>query len=185
MRRSMVTMSVALFALSTSLAAQSAVAVGLAATLGEGWQIEGADVGLVRPLGAGPLRHWSVVGRVGSFIDQGSFIGGQRGVLGGLALGVRTGSVTVAEFGNDPDFTRVTLDVTVEATGYLAANSPLPHGSAWIGAAVLPAIRLGEPNTTQFTVLLGPAAFLGHNAEVRVFLGVRAELPLARTQPAP
>lgn len=178
-------MSVGLLALSTSLAAQSAFTVGLAATLGEGWQLEGADVGLIRPLRAGPVRKWSAVARVGSFIDQGSFIGGQRGVVGGIALGLRSGSVTVAELGNDPDFTLITFDVTIEAAGYLAANSPLPQGSSWLAASVLPAIRIGDPGATQFTVLLGPAWFLGHTAETRVFLGVRAEMPLARREPAP
>ena len=178
-------MSVALWALSTPLASQSAFTVGLAATLGDGWQIEGVDAGVVRPLGLGPLRHWTAVGRIGSFIDQASFIGGQRGVLGGLALGARTGNMTLAEVGTDPDFTRVTFNVTIEAAGYLAANSPLPHGSRWVTASVLPAIRIGDPATTQFTIMLGPAWFLGHDAEVRVFLGLRAELPLAQGPPAP
>lgn len=178
-------MSIALWALSTPLAAQSAFTAGLAATLGDGWQIEGADVGIVRPLRLGPLRRWTAVGRVGSFVDQGSFFGGQRGVLGGIALGVRTASMTVAEIGTDPDFTRITFDLTVEAAGYLAANSPLPHGSQWMAASLLPAIRVGDPAATQFTMLLGPAWFLGHASAVRVFLGLRAELPLAQGPPAP
>jgi hypothetical protein len=133
----------------------------------------------------GPLRHWTAVGRIGSFIDQASFIGGQRGVLGGLALGVRTASGTLAEIGTDPDVTRIAVDVTVEAAGYLAANSPLPHGSSWVAAAVLPAIRIGDPNTTHFTAMVGPAWFLGPEADVRVFFGVRAEVPLAPRRPAP
>ena len=185
MRRFMVPMFVALPALSTPLAAQSAYTVGLAATLGDSWQIEGVDIGLVRPLRLGPVRRWTAVARVGSFVDQASFFGGQRGVLGGIALGVRTGSVTVAEVGTDPDFTRITFDVTVEASGYVAANSPLPHGSSWVAASVLPSVRIGGPAATQFTVLLGPAWFLGHASEVRVFLGLRAEVPLARGQPVP
>jgi hypothetical protein len=178
-------MSVALWALSTPLTAQSAFTAGLAATLGDGWQIEGADVGLVRPLRLGPLRRWTAVGRVGSFVDQASFIGGQRGILGGVALGVRTASLTLAEIGTDPDFTRIMFDLTVEAAGYLAANSPLPHGSSWTAASLLPAIRVGDPTTTQFTMFVGPAWFLGHDSRLRVFLGLRAELPLAQGPPAP
>jgi hypothetical protein len=178
-------MSLALSALSTPLAAQAKLTIGFAATLGEGWQIEGADLGVVRALDLGPMRHWLAVARVGSFVDQGSFIGGQRGVLGGLALGLRSGSTTIAEFGNDPDFTRVYFDVTVEVAGYVAANSPLPLGSRWVSAGVLPAIRYGESGMTQFMVLLGPTAFLGRDGGVRVFLGVRAEVPLARGGRAP
>ena len=41
--------------LSTPLAAQSAWTLGLAATLGGGWQIEGADLGVVRRVRAGPI----------------------------------------------------------------------------------------------------------------------------------
>jgi hypothetical protein len=173
-------MSLALLSLSTSLAAQSVLTMGFAATLGSGWQIQGADVGIVRPLRVGPVRKWSAVGRVASFIDQGAFIGGQRGVVGALALGVRTSSVMVAELGNDPDVTRITFDVTLEAAGYLAANSPLPQGAAWVSTGILPAIRMGNPGTMQFTVLVGPTWFLGPESGVRGFLGLRAEVPLAR-----
>lgn len=178
-------MSLALSALSTTLTAQGKITAGLAATLGEGWQIEGADLGLVRPLGLGPMKFWTAVARVGSFTDQGSFIGGQRGVLGALALGLRTGSVTLAEMGNDPDITRITFDVTVETAGYVAANSPIPQGPRWMSVALLPALRYGDPDQTQFTLLLGPMAFFGRDVDVRAFLGVRAEVPLARGGSAP
>jgi len=178
-------MSLALSALSTPLAAQGKITVGLAATLGEGWQIEGADLGIVRPLALGPMKYWTAVARVGSFTDQGSFIGGQRGVLGALALGLRTGSVTVAELGNDPDISRISFDVTVEAAGYVAANSPIPQGPRWMSAALLPTLRYGDPEQTQFTLLLGPMAFFGRGVDVRVFLGVRAEVPLTRGGRAP
>jgi hypothetical protein len=167
------------------VAAQGAFSVGLAATLGEGWQMQGADFGLVGPFGLGPLRHWSVTARVGSFIDQGAFFGGQQGIVGALALGVRTGSIRLAELGTEPNFTSISLDVTFETAGYLAANSPLPHGSRWMAAAVLPALRTGGPGSTQFALLIGPAAFLGHETEVRMFLGLRGEWPLAPRKSVP
>jgi hypothetical protein len=173
-------MFVSLLFLSTSVAAQSVLTVGFAATLGSGWQLQGADVGIVRPLRVGPVRSWSAVGRVASFIDQGAFFGGQRGVVGGLALGARSRSVMVAELGNDPDVTPIAFDVTFEAAGYLAANSPLPQGAAWVAVGVLPAIRIGGPGTMQFTVLVGPTLFLGPESRVHGFLGLRGEVPLAQ-----
>ncbi|HXF96948.1 MAG TPA: hypothetical protein VNI61_12690, partial [Gemmatimonadales bacterium] len=136
--------------------------------------------GLVRPLALGPVRRWTVAARAGSFVDQAAFFGGQRGIVGALALALRTGSATVAELGNDPDVTRVSMDLTLEGAGYVAANSPLPHGSPWAAVALLPGIRVGDPGSSQFTVLLGPTAFLGHRSAVKGFLGVRLELPLAR-----
>lgn len=178
-------MSLALSALSTPLAAQGGFTVGLAWTLGDGWQISGADVGLVRPLALGPVRHLTAVARLGSFIDQTSFFGGQRGVVGGLALGLRSGSAPIAEFGNDPDLSRIYFEVTVEAAGYVAANSPLPLGPRWVSAAVLPAIRFGEPGSPQYTLMLGPTVFFGRDGGVRGFLGARVEVPLARPGRAP
>lgn len=178
-------MSLALAALSTPLAAQSSLAVGIAATVGDGWQLEGADVALVRRVTVGPLRRASLGVRVASFVDQRAFFSGSRGVVGGVTLGARTGTAPVAELGNDPDVTQVGFDVTFEAAGYVAANSPLPQGSAWLAAAILPAIRIGDPAGAQFVVLLGPTVFFGREARARAFLGVRAELPLARAQPAP
>src|SRR5256885_2495576 len=81
-RRSMVTMSAALWALSTPLGAQTrgAWTLGFAGTLGGGWQVEAADVGYARAVRAGPLRVASLTARLGSFIDEGAIIGGGRGV---------------------------------------------------------------------------------------------------------
>ncbi|MGH7701412.1 MAG: hypothetical protein ACREMJ_12945 [Gemmatimonadales bacterium] len=185
MRRSIVPMSLALAALSTPLAAQSSLAVGLAATVGDGWQLEGVDVALVRGVALGPLRRASLGVRVASFVDQRAFFSGSRGVVGGVAVAARTATARIAELGHDPDVTQVGFDVTFEAAGYLAANSPLPQGSAWLGAALLPGIRVGDPAGGQFVVLLGPTVFFGRDAGVRALLGVRAEFPLARAQPAP
>lgn len=186
MRRSILIMSIAWGGLSTPLVAQAAWTVGLAATIGGGWQIEGGDIGYVRGVGAGPIRHLSVVGRFGSFIDEGAIFGGARGFVAALALAARTGTARVFELGSDLESTTsVGLDVTFEATGYLGSHSPLPQGSPWGAVAVLPGFRVGRAGEVQYSLLLGPTVFVGEETDVRTFLGIRVEVPLARPERQP
>src|SRR2546425_13164992 len=101
-RRSMVTMSAALWALSTPLGAQShgAWTLGFAGTLGGGWQIEAADIGYARRVRAGPLRVAALTARLGSFVDEGAVLGGARGFGFGLTLGGLTGLHPIASLGS-------------------------------------------------------------------------------------
>lgn len=171
--------------LSTPLAAQSSWMVGLAATLGGSWQIEGVDVGLTRRAPAGPMRHWGAMVRLGSFINQDDLFGRAQGFVAALTLGVRSGRATILELGDERAGTRVTLDLTLETTGYLASNSPLAVGSAWGALSLLPGVRMGDPGATQFALVFGPTVFVGDTTEVRAFLGIRIESPLARRRPQP
>ena len=189
MRRSIGTMLVALAALSTPLASQGksgggggggGFTGGLAFTVGGGWQIEGLDAGYMRRVHAGPIAALSLTGRLGSFIDEGAIIGGARGFVFGATLGAHTRAATLAELGADTSATRVGLDLTIEATGYAGSNSPLPVGSPWGAVSVLPGIKFGDPNGSQFGLLFGPTVFFGDITQVRPFLGVRFEAPLAR-----
>lgn len=178
-------------ALSTPLAAQSgggqrgALALGFAGTLGGGWQVEAADIGYARAVRAGPIRVASLSARLGSFMDQGAIIGGARGFVFGLTLGGHTGLWTLAELGNETSSSEVGLDLTVEATGYLASRSPLAVGSPWGAVTVLPGVRFGDPDGAQFGVLIGPTFFFGDVGDVRPFLGLRFEAPLARRERRP
>lgn len=186
MRRSMGTMLVALAALSTPLASQASsggghgggggFTGGLAFTVGGGWQIEGLDAGYMRRVQGGPIAAFSLMGRVGSFIDEGAIIGGARGFVFGVTLGAHTRALRLAELGADTSATRIGVDVTVEATGYAGSSSPLPVGSPWGAVSLLPGLRFGE----QFGLLFGPTVFFGTVTQVRPFLGVRFEAPLAR-----
>ncbi|MBI1967799.1 MAG: hypothetical protein HYS40_07400 [Gemmatimonadetes bacterium] len=190
MRRSIPSMLMALGWLSTPLAAQTESSgtswgLGFAATLGSGWQIEGGEIGVQRHVGTGPVRFVTAAVRLGSFIDQGAIIGGGRGFVAALAVGARTGAVTLFEVGSEEEPTRVALDLTVEAAGYLGANSPLPQGGRWAAVAVLPGLRFGNPGSVQYHVLLGPTAFLGGKTDLRSFLGIRFEAPLARRERRP
>ena len=184
MRRSMLTMLVGLTALSTPLAAQDTeggvLALGLAYTVGSGWQVQGFDVGYGRSMRGGPIAVWSLSGRFGEFIDQRAIIGGSQGFVFGATLAARTHAVTVAEFGSDSAPSRMGLDVTVEATGYAGAHSPLGIGSPWGGISVLPGLRVGN-----FGLVFGPTAFFGTATLVRPFLGVRFDVPLARRERHP
>ncbi len=189
MRRSMVGMFVTAVALSTPLGAQSkgrgTWSVGLAATLGNGWQIEGAEVGLARRIGAGPVRALGVAARLGSFINEGAIIGGTQGFVAALALSARSGRVDLAQMGPENNPTTFGLDLTTEVAGYVGANSPLPQRGRWGAVSILPGLRFGNPDGGQWSLVVGPTWFLGHPTDVHGFLGIRFEAPLARRERRP
>lgn len=189
MRRFMASMLILGGALSTPVAAQQrgpAWVFGVAATLGSGWQIEGADIGLSRPIGLGPLRFASVIGRFGTFQDEGGFLSGSRGFVAALALGIQTGHVPILEVGAEQNPIRIALDLTFEASGYLASNSPPGFpGSSWLGLAVLPGIRTVTTDSFGASFMIGPTWFIGRESDVRGFLGFRVEFPVARGPAAP
>ena len=169
-------MLTALVGLSTPLTGQGgALTVGLAYTVGSGWQVEGLEVGLAHTVHAGPIAALSLTARLGSFIDEGAIIGGARGFVFGTSLAARTPTWTIAELGADTSASRIGVDLTVEATGYVGSRSPLPVGSPWGAVSVLPGLRVG-----QFGLVLGPTAFFGTSTIVRAFLGLRFDVPLAR-----
>ena len=190
MRRSMISMLVTLGALSTPLAAQSdaghAIGVGFAATLGGGWQIESGEIGYVRRFGNGLLGAVSAGARLGAFIDEGAILGGTRGFVFATTLAARTGHVTLAEMGDDQNVTAIGFDVTLEATGYLTANSPLPQGSRWGAVALLPGLRVGSGEGARYGFVIGPTAFISSaKTEIRGLLAFRVEAPLARRERHP
>lgn len=154
--------------------------LGLAFTAGGGWQIQALEVGYGRAVHAGPIADLSLSGRLGEFIDQGAIIGGARGFLFGTTLAARTPMTIVAELGSDSSTSRIGLDMTLEATGYVGANSPLAVGSPWGAVSLLPALRFGDPEGSRGGLLIGPTVFFGTVTQVRPFLGLRFELPLAR-----
>jgi hypothetical protein len=179
-------MLTALVGLSTPLAAQAgALTAGLAYTVGSGWQVEGLELGIARAVRAGPIAALSLTGRVGSFIDEGAIIGGARGFVFGASLAARTPTATIAALGADTSASQIGLDLTLEATGYVGSHSPLPVGSPWGAISVLPGLRFGDPNGSRLGLLIGPTVFLGSVTEVRTFLGVRFEAPLARRERHP
>jgi len=179
-------MLVVLGALSTPLGAQSgAIGVGFAATLGSGWQIESGEIGYVRRMAGGPVRALSVGARIGAFIDEGAILGGNRGFVFAGTVGARSGRLTLAELGDEQNLTAIGFDVTLEATGYLAANSPLPQGSTWLAVALLPGLRVGGGDGAQYGLVIGPTAFFGSKTEVRGLLAFRVEAPLARRERHP
>jgi hypothetical protein len=159
--------------------------LGLAFTAGGGWQIQALEVGYGRAVHAGPIAMLSVSGRVGEFIDQSQIVGGVRGFLFGATLAARTPTTVIAELGADSSTSRLGLDLTLEATGYVAANSQLPVGSPWGAVSVLPALRFGDPDGSRGGLLVGPTVFFGNVTQVRPFLGLRFELPLARRERHP
>ncbi len=180
----MLTMLVALTGLSTPLAAQETyggiLMLGLAYTVGSGWQVQGFDVGYGRTLRAGPFAAVSLGARVGEFIDQRAIVGGSQGFVFGATLAARTRALTVAEFGSDTAPSHMGVDVTIETTGYAGVHSPLGIGSPWGAGSALLGLRVGN-----FGLVFGPTAFFGTATLVRPFLGVRFDVPLARRERHP
>lgn len=175
-------------ALSTPLAAQQRGAswmVGLSATVGTGWQMEGADIGTARPIGLGPLRFASITARLGSFQDEGTFLFGARGFVAGLALATQTGSVPLIVVGSEENPISVALDLTFEATGYVASRSPFPQGDQWVAFGILPGIRTIQTEGFGASFMVGPVLFMGRETDVRTFLAFRLEIPVARGSAAP
>jgi hypothetical protein len=171
-------MLIGLTGLSTPLTAQETrggtLNLGLAYTVGSGWQIQALDIGYGHRLRTGPVATWSVGARVGEFIDQRAIVGGAQGFVFGASVAARSRALPIAEFGSDTAPSRLGLDLTAEATGYAGAHSPLGIGSPWGAVALLPGLRAGD-----FGVVVGPTAFFGTATVVRLFLGVRFEVPLA------
>ncbi|HVH09039.1 MAG TPA: hypothetical protein VM736_04510 [Gemmatimonadales bacterium] len=178
MRRSIVTMLTALMGLSTPLAAQqprdAMLTFGLAYTVGGGWQMQGLDIGYGRAVRSGPFATLTVGARFGEFIYQRAITGGAQGFWFGTTVAARTRALTIAEFGSDTAPSHLGLDLTAEATGYVASNSPLGIGSPWAAVSLLPGFRAGN-----FGLVFGPTAFFGTAILVRPFLGVRFDVPLA------
>ncbi len=180
-------MLAALAALSTPAAAQTGAgpgaggwSLGLAGTLGGGWQVEALDVGYAHAVHAGPVSVAAATARLGYFADEGAIIGGTRGFVFGLTLAGRTAVARLADLGADSTPTRLGLDLTLEATGYAAARSPLPLGSVWGALSPLVGLRYGNATSAQYALLLGPTVFLGQVTQVRPLIAIRFEAALAR-----
>ena len=194
MRRSIASMLVVLGALSTPLAAQTApepgggagaIGVGFAATLGSGWQIEGAEIGYVRRATRGLVRALSVGARLGSYVDEAAILGGNRGFVFAPTLAARSGRLMLAELGDENNLTAIGFDVTIEATGYITANPPSPQPATWGAVALLPGLRVGGGNGPQYGFVIGPTWFFGSSSAVRGLLAFRVEAPLARRERHP
>jgi len=183
-------MLVALGALSTTLAAQSqerphAIGFGFVATLGAYWQMEGVEIGYARRLQRG-LAAVSFSGRVGTFINESSMLGGTKGAVFGATVSARTRMKTIAQFGQDENGTGLGFDVTFEVTGYTASGSPLSQGPRWAAISMLPAFSIGTGDATHFGIVIGPTAFLSRGKpSMRGMLAFRGEAPLARRERRP
>jgi hypothetical protein len=164
---------------------RGAIGVGFAATLGSGWQIESGEIGYVRRLGGGFVRALSGSLRIGAFVDEGAILGGSRGIVAAGTVAARTGQMRLAEMGDQQALTSIGFDVTFEATGYLGSHSPMPQGSAWAAAALLPGLRVGSGIGPQYSLAVGPTVFFGSKTEVRGLLAFRVEAPLARRERHP
>lgn len=188
-RSIVVAMFLALGALSPSISAQSsqsdssrtkvpsrhAIGFGYFATLGAYWQIEAVEVGYVRKISHG-LAAISLTGRVGTFMNETAVVGGSRGMVFATTLATRTRMKRIAQLGEDERGTAIGLDLTLEASGYLAAVSQFWQGSRWGAIALLPGLRFGNA-----AIVIGPTAFFaGGKPALRALLAFRGEATLAR-----
>jgi hypothetical protein len=184
-------MLVAWVALSTTLAAQShkrrphAIGFGFVATLGAHWQMEGIEIAYVRRP-QHTLAAVSLSGRVGTFINESTMLGGTKGAVFGATLAARTRMKSIAQFGADEHGTGLGFDLTFEVTGYTATGSPLSQGARWAAVSILPAFSIGSGDAPHFGIVVGPTAFLGSGKPtMRGMLAFRGEAPLARRERRP
>lgn len=162
-----------------------AIAFGFVATLGANWQMEAGEVGYVRRPSRG-LAAIGFSGRAGTFIDESSMLGGNKGVVFGATLSARTRMKSIAQLGAEEPGTGIGFDLTFELSGYTASNSPMTLGSHWVGVSVLPAFSVGSGDSPHFAIVLGPTAFFTAGKPVmRGFLALRGEAPLARKERHP
>lgn len=160
-----------------------AIGFGFFATLGAYWQLEGVEVGYVRRLQGG-LAALSFSGRVGTFINESTMLGGSRGIAFGGTLAARTRMKSIAQLGEEEHGTAIGLDLTLELTGYTAAASP--SRTRWFAVSALPAFSIGSGDAAHFAIVVGPTLFLGDGKPAaRGLLAFRAEAPLARRERVP
>ena len=161
-----------------------AIAFGFFATLGTNWQLQGVEVGYARRMQRG-LAAISLSGRVGTYINESTMIGGTQGIALGATLAGRTRMKSIAQFGEEEHGTAIGLDMTLEVTGYTSYNAPLSR-TRWLAISLLPAISLGAGDAAHFGIVIGPTAFLGDGKPVvRGMLAFRGEAPLARRERRP
>ncbi len=179
-------MFMSLAVLSTPVAGQASFLFGYAGTVGGGdWQIEAIEFGLAPALGLGPMRSAALTLRAGWFADQAVLIRGTRGFVGAVALALRSGRLSVTQVGDAISPTVISVGVSLEGAGYLAARSPIPEGKRWVSVAVLPALSIGQAQGAQFSLVIGPAFFAGDTHHTHAFLAARGEIPLARRRGGP
>ena len=151
------------------------IGFGYFATLGGNWQIEAIEIGYVRHPERGPAAL-AIAARLGTFMEESAVVSAQRGAVFALAVSARTHMHQISELGSEERHLPIGLDLTLEATGYLAAGSPQWQGSNWLALAVLPSLRAGRGAVT-----LGPALFFGaQKPSLRCVLAIRGEKLLAR-----
>lgn len=162
-----------------------AIGFGLVATLGPNWQIESAEIGYVRR----PARGFAAVGlagRLGTFVNESTMLGENRGFVFAATLSARTHMKSIAQLGTEEHGTGIGFDMTFELTGYAAARSPLALGSHWAAVSLLPAFSIGSGDSPHFGIVIGPTVFLhGGKPLMRGLLAFRGEAPLARRERHP
>jgi hypothetical protein len=183
-RRFMVPMLILTAALSTSLGAQAA-SLGFAGTLGGGYQVEALDIGYMRDVHVGPMRTATIGLRVGAFIDESAIVGGARGVLGALWLSTRSKLVHIADVGSETNPEPFGWDITIEGGGYASTDPPPTQPSPWGAVSILPGLRMGDGPGAHYSLVVGPTVFIGPKTNVRGFLGLRFDIPLARHKSHP
>ena len=162
-----------------------AIGFGLVATLGANWQIESAEIGYVRRPGHG-LAAIGLAGRIGTFVNESSMLGGNQGIVFSAALSARTRMKSIAQLGAEEHGTGIGFDLTFEVSAYTAAASPMSFGSRWLGVSVLPAFSIGSGSSPHFGIVIGPTAFFsGGRPVLRGMLALRGEAPLARRERHP
>ncbi len=157
---------------------------GITGLTGATYNPTGVEAGLVWALGSAPARNLYVGMHFGGYTSETSGLtGGTRGWFLGPILGYRQNLVTLLSLGNNErDLDYALLTGQLELSANLDHDTPTPdaaHGTA----AFLFGFTYsdGRPVDEAFTLLLGPALFIGgQSTDLRMQVSLRFQSPMRR-----
>jgi len=151
------------------------------------YQPSGVDLGFgVRTDGL-PMNGVSFGVRLGSFVqNQAVLIGRTQGFFVAAAGGVRRHLLDLVALGNEDNLSYLKLEFVLEGAAAVNFNNPMPQGS--FGGIVAPLLGLTFGGRgvfdTGFSIVFGPAYFVGDASEWHTQVGIRVITP-RRRRPAP
>lgn len=156
--------------------------LGATAFAGGTWQPSGIEVGLSRP-GGRRGESLALMLRLGSFVqDQAVLIGTTTGFFTWALVGYRREITDLMAIGSERNPSFLRLVGSVEVGGALNLNSPLPQGGGMATLAALAGVSYGAEyqGGGNFTILAGPALFVGSKATGHTQVTLRFQSPLGR-----
>lgn len=173
--------AIALLAPAAALA-QRGYTIGVTGFTGGSWQPSGVEAGLVRSAGGASGREVGAMLRLGGFVqDQAVLIGGSQGFFVQLLGMYRQPITTLAMVGSDRNPSYVRLIGVIEGGPSGDINPPAPQTRNYhVSIAALLGFSFGDARLVDegFSVLAGPAQFVGGTSTLHAQVSLRFQAPL-------